>query len=219
MPPAPPVLVGDRVRVSLAGDIDAGDLAAFHRRNYGRLKRWMPPVPETFLTDDYWIRWVAAARLLYDKEQAVRLIVRKGRREASPLIAQANFSNIVKGPFQACLLGYHIDGGAEGQGLMREALSLAIRFVFDEMGLHRIMANYIPTNDRSARLLDRLGFEQEGYARDYLFIDGAWRDHVLTALTNPLAPAPQASSAARPAGATSFSAVSGTARRLARSGH
>ncbi len=215
MPPAPPVLVGDRVRVSLAGDVDAGDLAAFHRRNFDRLKRWMPPVPDTFLTDDYWIRWVAAARLLYDKEQAIRMVVRNGRREVSPMIAQANFSNIVKGPFQACLLGYHIDGEAEGQGLMREALSLAIRFVFDEMGLHRIMANYIPNNERSARLLDRLGFEQEGYARDYLFIDGAWRDHVLTALTNPSAPVPLPSSTARPAGATSLSAVRGAGRRLA----
>lgn len=47
------------------------------------------------------------------------------------------------------------------------------------------MANYVPTNERSGRLLRRLGFTVEGYARDYLFIDGAWRDHVLTSLTNP----------------------------------
>lgn len=37
----------------------------------------------------------------------------------------------------------------------------------------------------SARLLERLGFVKEGYAREYLHIDGAWRDHVLTARTNP----------------------------------
>ena len=47
------------------------------------------------------------------------------------------------------------------------------------------MANYRPENDRSRKLLERLGFVREGLARDYLFIDGAWRDHVLTALTNP----------------------------------
>ena len=47
------------------------------------------------------------------------------------------------------------------------------------------MANYIPHNERSGRLLRRLGFMVEGYARDYLFINGAWRDHILTALTNP----------------------------------
>jgi ribosomal-protein-alanine N-acetyltransferase len=47
------------------------------------------------------------------------------------------------------------------------------------------MANYRPENERSARVLERLGFEREGLAREYLFIDGAWRDHVLTSLLNP----------------------------------
>ena len=46
------------------------------------------------------------------------------------------------------------------------------------------MANYMPHNHRSGKLLERLGFEREGYAKDYLLIDGQWRDHVLTALTN-----------------------------------
>jgi ribosomal-protein-alanine N-acetyltransferase len=47
------------------------------------------------------------------------------------------------------------------------------------------MANYIPCNERSARVLKRLGFEVEGYARDYLFLAGNWQDHVLTSLINP----------------------------------
>ena len=59
------------------------------------------------------------------------------------------------------------------------------RYSFDELGLHRIMANHQPENERSARLLERLGFEREGYARSYLHIAGAWRDHVLTALVRP----------------------------------
>jgi ribosomal-protein-alanine N-acetyltransferase len=73
---------------------------------------------------------------------------------------------------------------------MQEALTGAIAYVFDELRLHRIMANYMPINERSGRLLRRLGFVVEGYARDYLFIAGGWRDHVLTALVNPK-PMPQ----------------------------
>jgi ribosomal-protein-alanine N-acetyltransferase len=46
------------------------------------------------------------------------------------------------------------------------------------------MANYMPANERSGKLLKRLGFTVEGYARDYLFIAGAWQDHVLTSLAN-----------------------------------
>ena len=71
------------------------------------------------------------------------------------------------------------------KGLMAEALERALRHVFEELELHRVEANYQPTNERSGRLLRRLGFVVEGYSRDYLFIDGAWRDHVRTALTRP----------------------------------
>src|SRR3546814_41098 len=99
-------------------------------------------------------------------------------------------------------MGYQIDAECEGRGLMTEALRLAIDFMFARFGLHRIMANYIPDNHRSGRVLERLGFEKEGYARNYLFIDGAWRDHVLTALINPhpAAPVPAEPAPGKPAG-------------------
>ena len=60
-----------------------------------------------------------------------------------------------------------------------------LAFVFGTLRMHRIMANFRPENRRSRALLQRLGFTEEGFAKDYLFIDGAWRDHVLTALVNP----------------------------------
>jgi ribosomal-protein-alanine N-acetyltransferase len=82
-------------------------------------------------------------------------------------------------------LGFSIDAACEGQGLMREALSAVVDFAFGELGLHRIEANHQPQNLRSAALLRSLGFDVQGYARDYLFLNGAWRDHVLTARTAP----------------------------------
>lgn len=68
---------------------------------------------------------------------------------------------------------------------MHEALQAGIAYVFNELRLHRVMAGYMPRNLRSARVLGRLGFVIEGYARDYLLVDGRWEDHVLTALVNP----------------------------------
>jgi ribosomal-protein-alanine N-acetyltransferase len=67
---------------------------------------------------------------------------------------------------------------------MTEALQVAIAYVFDELKMHRIMASYLPHNQRSGRLLKRLGFVVEGYARDYLMINGQWQDHILTSLVN-----------------------------------
>ena len=65
---------------------------------------------------------------------------------------------------------------------MQEVLRAGIDWAFDELGLHRVMANYLPRNERSARLLTLLGFEREGYAKRYLNIAGVWEDHILTAL-------------------------------------
>ncbi len=68
---------------------------------------------------------------------------------------------------------------------MTEGLRAAIEFVFKKLNFHRVMANHLPENTRSEALLKRLGFEREGYAREYLFLNGAWRDHVLNSLVNP----------------------------------
>src|SRR5262249_8356125 len=105
-------------------------------------------------------------------------------KRPATVMGYANLSNFVRGAFHACYLGYGIGAAHQGKGLMAEALALVIEHAFTELRLHRIMANYLPTNERSARLLRRLGFVKEGYAPRYLFINGAWRDHVLTALTN-----------------------------------
>lgn len=109
------------------------------------------------------------------------------RLRATPerVIGRINYTQIARGPFQSCMLGYAIDHAHEGRGLMREALEATIGHVFAVLKLHRIQANYVPGNVRSGRLLERLGFVREGLAKDYLFIDGAWRDHVLAARLNP----------------------------------
>lgn len=106
-------------------------------------------------------------------------------RDSGELVALCAFSNIVHGLFQACHMGYSVACRHEGKGLMQEVAEAGIGYMFEVAGLHRVMANYMPANVRSARLLERLGFEREGLARAYLKIAGKWEDHVLTARINP----------------------------------
>jgi len=101
--------------------------------------------------------------------------------DETEILASFTLANVVRGPFQACLLGYGSHVAWQGKGLMHEALEAGLAWAFAELGLHRVMANYLPRNERSARLLERLGFEREGYAKEYLQIAGRWEDHVLTA--------------------------------------
>lgn len=101
--------------------------------------------------------------------------------DTKEMIGSLTFANVVRGVFQACHVGYGIASRHQGKGLMFEALDSALRYAFGPLDFHRVMANYMPRNERSGRLLERLGFEKEGYARRYLKIDGLWEDHVLTA--------------------------------------
>jgi ribosomal-protein-alanine N-acetyltransferase len=118
------------------------------------------------------------------QRRAVSHLLLRGRLTGT-VLGECNFTNIVRGPFQACFLGFSIGGRYEGRGLMHEALSAAIDHVFSQYRLHRIMANHRPENLRSGKLLTKLGFEREGLARAYLKINGEWADHVLTSRINP----------------------------------
>lgn len=103
-------------------------------------------------------------------------------KESEQVIGCIHFSQWVLGVFQACYLGFSIDEDFEGQGIMAEALDVALIHLKQQYRLHRVMANHLVDNVRSQRLLQRLGFEQEGYAKSYLKINGIWQDHVLNAL-------------------------------------
>ena len=186
---AAPELRTGRLLVRLARPGMERSLARFLRENYpGHLDRWSPPVGPAFFTEAFWAERLVLSLDEYHAGRSARFVMQELREAVpldAPIIGTCNYTNIVRGPFQACYLGYQVARAHEGRGLMAEALRAANAFMFDTLRLHRIMANHRPENERSARLLERLGFVREGLARDYLFIDGAWRDHVLTALTHP----------------------------------
>jgi ribosomal-protein-alanine N-acetyltransferase len=179
-----PTLSTPRLAVEHMAPGHAEALAEFFLRNERHLAPWDPPRPAGVRETKFWHEECERAVEDYEDGAVVRWVVRL-RAEPARVIGRINFTQIARGPFQSCMLGYAIDAALEGRGLMREALEAAIGHVFAVLRLHRIQANYVPDNVRSGRLLERLGFAREGLARNYLFINGAWRDHVLTARLNP----------------------------------
>jgi ribosomal-protein-alanine N-acetyltransferase len=187
-----PEIATERVVLRLARPGMEAPLAHFLAANFpGHLDRWSPPVGPGFFTEAFWREKLRLGVEEFHMDRSVRLVLQLRDAHAlrlpidAPVIGTCNFTNIVRGPFQACHLGYQVGLAQQGRGVMHEALAAGIGYMFAERRLHRIMANYRPENYRSARLLQRLGFRREGLAENYLFIDGAWRDHVLTALVNP----------------------------------
>ena len=98
------------------------------------------------------------------------------------VVGKVILSQIVRGVFHNAYLGYKLDQGLQGQGYATEAVGKTVSVAFHEMNLHRVEAHVLPRNRRSIRLLERLGFEPEGYGARYLKIHGVWEDHVHFAL-------------------------------------
>lgn len=181
---AEPILETERLIVRLARADDVPAIVDYWTGNRHFLSPWEPIRTASFYTDSFWTNQVARSRSEWEQGKSIRLIL-VPRSGSGEILGVANFTEIVRGVLQACFLGYSLSESAQGQGYMHEALRSAVSFAFRELSLHRIQANYMPHNVRSARLLRRLGFNVEGYARDYLRIGGKWEDHVLTSLTNP----------------------------------
>jgi ribosomal-protein-alanine N-acetyltransferase len=98
------------------------------------------------------------------------------------LAGQVTLDNVVRGALRSGYLGYWIDREVAGRGMASLAVALVCDHAFGEVGLHRVEADIRPENRPSQRLVERLGFRQEGLLRRYLDIDGDWRDHLAYAL-------------------------------------
>jgi ribosomal-protein-alanine N-acetyltransferase len=127
-------------------------------------------------TDEAFDRYLERAA---QPNQSCRLVV----ADDGELVGVYNLSEIVRGVFLNAYLGYYAFAPLAGTGLMRAAMPLVFAHAFEELELHRLQASVQPGNDRSRRLLEATGWREEGFSPRYLFIDGAWRDHVHYAIT------------------------------------
>jgi [ribosomal protein S5]-alanine N-acetyltransferase len=180
---SPPFLFSRRLVVRVANYQDVAAIAHYYRTNREFLAPFEPIRPEEFFTEHFWQVQLERSSLGLEPEQALRLFIFE-ESQPEQVIGSINFNQLLRGPLQACVVGYSLAERQQGNGYMTEALSISIRYVFEELNFHRIAANYMPRNQRSGNVLKKLGFVVEGYARDYLLVQGKWEDHILTSLTN-----------------------------------
>ena len=178
------LLLTARLRLLASDEKLAAAFADFQVRNQAHLAPWDPPVPADALTEAAQAHRLCVGAAAFAAGTAYRYLLQP-IGDSTRVIGTIQFSNIARGPYQSCSLGYALDQEYEGQAFMTEALRCAIAEVFSpRVNLHRIQAAFRPENWRSAEVLKRLGFHEEGVCPDYLFIDGQWRVHRLVALLN-----------------------------------
>src|SRR5262249_20323736 len=123
-----------------------------------------------------------AARYEQPDEESLLVCV----RGTGAIAGMVNINSIIRGRLQSGALAYAAFAPTAGQGYLTEGLDLVVRYAFEQLRLHRLEAQIQPGNHASIKLVRRVGFRHEGLSPEFLFIDGAWRDHERWAITNTM---------------------------------
>jgi [ribosomal protein S5]-alanine N-acetyltransferase len=178
--PPPLRLLGERVWLRPPERSDWQEWADLRGSSRGFLAPWEPSWPSDALGRAAFRRRIARYAMDWRTDQGYSLFIY--RRADDALVGGIGLSNVRRGVAETGSLGYWIGEPHARHGYMTEALRLALDFSFLRLRLHRVEAACLPTNLPSKRLLLKIGFREEGYAREYLNIDNKWQDHVLFAM-------------------------------------
>ena len=151
-------------------------------RNAAWLRPWEPTNPETPLYRSSLSPYVSMVRAMRREAkmcQALPWVVTYGDEFAG----QLTVGSIVWGSARSGQVGYWIDEAYAGRGIIPTALAMAVDHCFRVMGMHRLEASIRPENAASRRVVEKLGFREEGIRVRQLHINGAWRDHICYAIT------------------------------------
>jgi [ribosomal protein S5]-alanine N-acetyltransferase len=174
-----PAIVGDSVVLRVPQMADYAEWAALREASRDFLTPWEPTWPPDDLTRASYRRRIR--RYAEDQRSDLAYPLFVFRKSDNVLVGGLTLANIRRGCAQAGNLGYWMGAAYARQGHMTAAVRLVIPFAFETLRLHRVEAACIPANVASIRLLEKTGFRREGFAREYLCIDGAWQDHLLYA--------------------------------------
>jgi len=175
-----PVIRGQTVFLRYPRVSDYQNWSRLRHESREFLTPWEPLWASDELTKGAFRRRIKRYQKEARQDSAYAFFVFRGVDNA--LMGGCTLSNVRRGVTQCCALGYWIGERFARQGYMSDAVRALIPFIFSTLGLHRIEAACLPSNEASKNLLAKAGFREEGIARRYLQINGEWRDHVLFAL-------------------------------------
>jgi len=146
-------------------------------RNQKFLKPYEPQWAENALSEDFFKRRLELQTQEMNAGRGAFFLIH--HKDSHDIIGGVNLNNIQYGAACSASLGYWLDEGSQGFGYMHEATGLVMDYAFNILKLYRLNAACLPDNDRSIKMLLRHGFEEEGYAKNYLQINGMFQDHRL----------------------------------------
>lgn len=166
---------GNKISIRVLNSDDASDLLEYYTRNKDFLSKFEPHRDEEFYTVEVQKQSLIENYKEFIKGEGAHF----GIYKAEKMIGRIRIYNIVHGVFKSAFIGYSMDEQYQGNGYMKEAVSLVVTYAYEELGLHRIEATTLVDNEKSQRVLKACGFNELGICKEYLHINGKWRDHVI----------------------------------------
>lgn len=179
----PVMLETERLRLKSVEANDAGAFYNFLMKNYDFFKPWSPEYPPDYKSVEFHLKRIESLEKDEREGRGIKFAVYK-KEEDSRIIGSVALSNIVKGPFLSCYLGYRFDENENGKGYAAESVKSVIDYAFENLKLHRVEANIIPQNKASIKVAEKLGFVYEGTSKKYLQINSVWEDHMHYVILN-----------------------------------
>ncbi len=180
VPPPDLRIPGATIYLRPPAESDFAEWAALRQKSRDFLVPWEPTWPRDALTKASWRRRLRHYGEEWHDGTSYSFLLFRNRDDA--LLGGITLSNVRRGVAQTGTIGYWVGAPYARRGVMTEGVQVMLGFSFDDLGLHRIEAACLPGNAASRSLLTKCGFREEGYAPQYLKINGAWEDHVLFAL-------------------------------------
>jgi len=172
-----PSVVGEGVSLRTPQATDHAEWAALREQSREFLTPWEPTWPADDLSRGAFRRRIRRYTEDLRTDQSYAFLI--FRSADGRLVGGLTLANVRRGVAQAGSLGYWMGRPHTRHGYMTAAVRAVIPFAFGTLRLHRLEAACIPSNTASIRLLENTGFVREGYAREYLCINGIWQDHLL----------------------------------------